>query len=206
MIVFGPRAGRRVSRRASDAIIGAFVAICRVGHVINTIMFYHETAFVHPRPYSLPFLGNMDTFLHCPGFNPEQIVFEFTHPDIETVVKTVEIHVFPAVVIDEKSVVDTLLPFDHRFPFLLHEWSQRRIGHCDTDMRLRGEKHIECSVYTINLRSPEPAVSVYVVLMQGRRRPGRKPCARFADRRIRKRRFHFQPLFRKRNTYRHATE
>lgn len=130
-------------------------------------MFYHETAFVHPRPHGLPFLGNMDTFLHGPGFNPEQIIFEFTHPDIETVVKTIEIHVFPSVIINEKSVVDTLLSFDHRFLLLLHKRTQRRIGHRDADMRLRGEKHIKRSVDTVNLRSPKPAVSVYVVLMQG---------------------------------------
>lgn len=54
VIVFCPGTQRRIGRRAADAVIRAFIAVARIGHVVGPVVPDDETSLVHTGPNLLP--------------------------------------------------------------------------------------------------------------------------------------------------------
>ena len=166
-VVFGPGAQRRVGRGAADAVEGTFVAVGRIGHVVSAVPPDHEAAFVDAGPDLFPLLRNMDAGAHRLFFQRRAVVFQLDDPDIQPVVEPVEIHVRPAVVVDEQRVVDARFIGDHRLPRLLYERTQRRVGGGDADVLFGREIHVEFVIQPVDLGRPEPFFAPDIRAVQG---------------------------------------
>lgn len=146
---------------------GTFVAVGRIGHVVSAVPPDHEAAFVDAGPDLFPLLRNMDAGAHRLFFQRRAVVFQLDDPDIQPVVEPVEIHVRPAVVVDEQRVVDALFIGDHRLPILLYERTQRRVGGGDADVLFGREIHVEFVIQPIDLGRPEPFFAPDIRAVQG---------------------------------------
>ena len=109
----------------------------------------------------------MDAGAHRLFFQRRAVVFQLDDPDIQPVVEPVEIHVRPAVVVDEQRVVDALFIGDHRLPRLLYERTQRRVGGGDADVLFGREIHVEFVIQPVDLGRPEPFFAPDIRAVQG---------------------------------------
>ena len=108
----------------------------------------------------------MNTRPHRLLFHRHIVVLHLDDPNIQPVVEAVEIHIRPAVIIDEQRIVDTLLVSDHRLLLLLHERPQRRVGDSNANVLLGGEIHVKPPIQPVDLGSPEPFLAPDIRAMQ----------------------------------------
>jgi len=125
-----------------------------------------KRTFIHTRPHFLPSLRDVDARMHGLLLDTHEVFLQFDHPNVESVVETVEEEIRCAVVINEQRVINALLIGNLGFLLALDERTCGRIGYCHTNMLVCRIIHIELPVHFVDLWCPEPTVGPDILLLE----------------------------------------
>ena len=166
LLVFGPSTHQIGSRGATYAVEGTFITVGGISHIINSVVLDDKRTFIHTRPHFLPCLRNVNARMHGLLLDSHEVFLQFGHPNVESVVETVEKEIRCAVVINEQGVINAFLIGNLGLLLALSERTCGRIGCCHTDMLVCRIVHIELPVHFVDLRRPEPTVGPDILLLE----------------------------------------
>ena len=166
MFIFRPRTVYIGCSCTAYSVKRTFITVSRIGHVIHPFVLHYKCPLIHPGPYHLPRLRNMNTGSHGFTFNLKQIICKLGNPDIQSVVEPIEKKIRLSIVIYKEGIVDTFLIRNHRFLLFLFKRTQGRFGRCHTDVLVGRIIHIEGTIHQVYFRRPEPTVGPHIFLIQ----------------------------------------